>query len=122
MPFLGLNIVHESKRSIYFIGGRTGILIQKIEKNKPNSNFSQNNVGLHHLCFRARKKNDILLVEKKLKLIKANILRGPCDGDWAPGYFYILFEDPEGIRLEVNYVPNKGVLEKKTKFNPAGDY
>ena len=39
MPFLGLNIVHESKRSIYFIGGRTGILIQKIEKNKPNSNF-----------------------------------------------------------------------------------
>ena len=122
MPFLGLDTIFESNKSIYFIGGRTGILVQKIEEKKINSNFSQNNVGLHHFCFRAREKNDIFLVEKKLKLINAKILRGPCNGSWAPGYFYILFEDPEGIRLEVNYVPYKGVLANKTKFNPAGDY
>lgn len=122
MPFLGLNIVHESNKSIYFIGSRTGLLIQEIEHKKSTSNFSQSNVGLHHFCFRARKKNDIFIVEKKLISIRTNILRGPCEGSWAPGYFYILFEDPEKIRLEVNYVPNKGVLEKKTKFNPSGDY
>ena len=34
MPFLGLNIVHESNKSIYFIGSKTGILIQEIEKKK----------------------------------------------------------------------------------------
>ena len=59
MPFLGLNIVHESNKSIYFIGSRTGILIQEINKRDFLSNFSQNNVGLHHFCFRARKKSDI---------------------------------------------------------------
>jgi hypothetical protein len=34
----------------------------------------------------------------------------PEDGPWAPGYYSILFEDPDGIRLEVNYVPGKGNL------------
>ena len=37
-------------------------------------------------------------------------------------YYYLLFEDIDGIRLEINYVPKKGVFEKNVKFNPAGDY
>ena len=28
----------------------------------------------------------------------------------APGYYSVLFEDPDGIRLEVNHVPGKGLL------------
>ena len=79
-------------------------------------------MGLHHFCFRARKKSDIFLVEEKLKNINGNIIRGPTQGSWAPGYFYILFEDPNKIRLEVNYVPDKGVLKKNIKFNPSNDY
>ena len=122
MPFLGLRIIHESNKSIYFIGSRTGVLIQEISKKNISSNFSQNNVGLHHFCFRAREKKHIILVENKLKKIKANIIRGPTEGAWAPGYFYILFEDPDKIRLEVNYVPDKGVLKKNIKFNPSNDY
>ena len=122
MPFLGLRIIHESNKSIYFIGSRTGVLIQEINKKNISSNFSQNNVGLHHFCFRAREKKHIILVENKLKKIKANIIRGPIEGAWAPGYFYILFEDPDKIRLEVNYVPDKGVLKKNIKFNPSNDY
>ena len=56
------------------------------------------------------------------KKIKGNIIRGPLEGAWAPGYFYILFEDPDKIRLEVNYVPNKGAFDEDTDFNPNGDY
>jgi hypothetical protein len=29
----------------------------------------------------------------------------------VPGYYSVLFEDPDGIRLEVNHVPGKGVFE-----------
>ena len=54
--------------------------------------------------------------------MNGNIIRGPMQGSWAPGYFYILFEDPDKIRLEVNYVPDKGVLKKNIKFNPSNDY
>ncbi len=36
--------------------------------------------------------------------------------EWAPGYYYVLFEDPDGIRLEVNFVPGSGLLKQDTKF------
>ena len=45
-----------------------------------------------------------------LKEMNATIVRGPLDGSWAPGYYYVLFEDPDGIRLEVNFVPGAGVF------------
>ena len=40
----------------------------------------------------------------------ATIVHAPEDGPWAPGYYSVLFEDPDGIRLEVNHVPGKGLL------------
>ena len=32
---------------------------------------------------------------------------------------YVLFEDPDGIRLEVNYVPGAGLLADRAQFNPG---
>jgi len=34
----------------------------------------------------------------------------PREDQWAPGYYSLLFEDPDGIRLELNHVPGKGLL------------
>ena len=48
------------------------------------------------------------------------------EGTWAPGYYYyyyyVLFEDPDGIRLEVNFVPRAGLLAEGAQFNPAAGY
>ncbi len=30
---------------------------------------------------------------------------------WAPGYHSVLFEDPDGIRTEANFVPRKRHLD-----------
>lgn len=122
LPFLGLTRVHEGDKSIYHVGARTGIMIQQIDENMVSANFNQNNIGLHHFCFRARERKDIDLLGNKLREMKAAIIRGPMEGNWAPGYYYILFEDPDGIRLEVNYVPGEGVLDKNNKFNANRDY
>ena len=122
LPFLGMKLVHESSTSCYHIGGRTGILIQQVDNKKKSYPFSQNNLGLHHFCFRLSSEKDVNKVSKKLEKIKANIIRGPLYGPWVPGYYYILFTDPDNIRLEANFVPNKGVFEKKIVFNPAKDY
>ena len=120
---MGLSLIHSSKKSIYNVGGKTGILIQQANVDIiKNIKFSQNNLGLHHFCFRMRSKEDIEQFYFLLKKIKANIIRGPINGNWVKGYYYIVFEDPDGIRLEVNYVPNKGIFEKNAKFNPSGDY
>jgi len=41
----------------------------------------------------------------------AQILQPPKELDYfAPGYYSVLFEDPCGTRLEVNFVPGKGHL------------
>ena len=52
----------------------------------------------------------------------AKIVRGPEERDWAPGYYYVLFEDPDGIRLEVNHVPGTGLLNADASFGSADDY
>ena len=49
-------------------------------------------------------------------------LAAPKDGVWAPGHYYVLFEDPDGIRLEVNFVPGKGLLEDGARLDPGADY
>lgn len=38
------------------------------------------------------------------------VVHGVESGPYAPGYVSALWEDPDGIRLEVNYVPSKGLL------------
>ncbi|MET0705274.1 MAG: VOC family protein [Tardiphaga sp.] len=45
-----------------------------------------------------------------LTTLGAKIIRAPHEDQWAPGYYSILFEDPDGIRLELNHVPGKGLL------------
>ena len=45
-----------------------------------------------------------------LTSIGATIVRAPREDQWAPGYYSLLFEDPDGIRLELNHVPGKGLL------------
>jgi hypothetical protein len=43
--------------------------------------------------------------------MNATIIRGPEEGSSAPGYYSVLFEGPDGIRLEVCFVPGAGLLE-----------
>ena len=42
--------------------------------------------------------------------IGATVVHPPQDDDYAPGYYSVLFEDPDGVRLEVNHVPGQGLL------------
>ena len=41
----------------------------------------------------------------------ARIVHPPREDEWAPGYYSVLFEDPDGIRLEVSFVPGQGNLD-----------
>ena len=57
-----------------------------------------------------------------LPLVGAAIVRGPLEGTWAPAYYYVLFKDPDGIRLEINHVPGRGVFADGAAFNPNEGY
>jgi catechol 2,3-dioxygenase-like lactoylglutathione lyase family enzyme len=112
LPFLGLTfVVRKTDSQFYCIGGRTGIGIHKAQEQFRGERFAQGRVGLHHLCLRARGREDVDAVYKFLLGIGATIVHPPDEGAWASGYYSVLFEDPDGIRIEVNHIPGKGLLE-----------
>ena len=111
LPFLGLRNVMDIPGTYYCVGGRTGFAIREAPETHRGERFDQNRVGLHHICFRARSRADVDEAFEFVKELGAEIVHGPEEAMWAPGYYSILFEDPDGIRLEINFVPGKGLLK-----------
>ena len=107
----GMAVQYDEPDYFYCIGGRTGIGISPVDYDLQNIPFYQRRTGLHHLCFRLRSPEDVDRLHKVLQEMGANIVHPPEVGPWAPGYYSVLFEDPDGIRLEANFVPGKGNLE-----------
>jgi len=113
LPFLGLTPVIDTEVFYYCVGGRTAVGIEPAPPEYRDQRFEQERSGLHHVSFRARSREDVDALYEFLTTIGATIVHGPEEGPWAPGYYSVLFEDPDGIRLELNFVPGKGLLEDK---------
>jgi catechol 2,3-dioxygenase-like lactoylglutathione lyase family enzyme len=111
LPALGLVVQYDEPGTYYCIGGRTGLMITPCAPELKHERFQQRRAGLHHLCFRARQRADVDEVYRLLQEMGAKVVHPPEDGPWAPGYYSLLFEDPDGIRLEINHVPGKGNLD-----------
>ena len=103
----------DTPQIFYCIGGRTGVAISPAAPELKEQPFHQRRVGLHHLCFRARSRVNVDAIYQTALGLKANIIRSPQEDGWAPGYYSVLFEDPDGIRIEANFVPGKGHLENR---------
>ena len=111
LPFLGLTPVVDSPEYYYCVGGRTALGLRPAPAAHARERFGQDHPGLHHLCFRTRSREDVDAVHAFLVARGAHIVHPPREDGFAPGYYSVLFEDPEGIRLEVNFVPGRGLLE-----------
>jgi catechol 2,3-dioxygenase-like lactoylglutathione lyase family enzyme len=121
LPFLGLQKVYDGNNFLYHVGGRTAVGIQRCAEEYGKERFVANRVGLHHLCLRARSREDVDKAADKVRSLGAVIDRGPLEGDWAPGYYFFVFEDPDGIRLEVNFIPGRGLLSSYPPISPSND-
>lgn len=120
LSFMEFRCVHRSERMTYFIGGRTAIALQTSDSAETTGRFAQARVGLHHLCFRAYSREDVDRFHRHLLSMGACVIHAPEEGAWAPGYYSVLFEDPDGIRLEMNHVPGTGVFAEGARFVPQG--
>ena len=121
--FLEMKTLIKGEGVIYCIGSRTGILVRTVPPGKDAGRFDQDRAGLHHLCFRARAHEDVDAVYRFLvDELDAHIVHPPEEGaHFAPGYYSVLFEDPDGIRVEVNHVPGRGHLGPGGRLGPDGD-
>jgi catechol 2,3-dioxygenase-like lactoylglutathione lyase family enzyme len=111
LPFLGLKPVLDGDGFYYCVGGRTAFGVRAPGEDHLGERFDQSRVGLHHVCFRAREREDVDRAFEFAREAGAKIVHPPEDGPYAPGYYSVLFEDPDGVRLEVNHVPGKGLLK-----------
>jgi catechol 2,3-dioxygenase-like lactoylglutathione lyase family enzyme len=116
LGFLGMRPVVKAANGLYMIGGRTAVVITRSSDEHRGAAFDPRRIGLHHLCFRVRSREDIDALHAFLVEAGVTVVHPPEDGPWAPGYYSVLFEDPEGIRLEANFVPGKGLFEDLTQL------
>jgi catechol 2,3-dioxygenase-like lactoylglutathione lyase family enzyme len=120
--FLEMKTLIKGEGVIYCIGSRTGILVRGAPPERRDVPFDQDRAGLHHFCFRARSREDVDAIYRfAVDELDARIVHPPEDGShFAPGYYSVLFEDPDGIRVEVNHVPGKGHLGAGGRLGPGG--
>jgi catechol 2,3-dioxygenase-like lactoylglutathione lyase family enzyme len=110
LPELGMKPVMDGDGWFYCVGGRTAFGVRACAPEHVGERFVQSRVGLHHLCFRARERGDVDRAFELVCALGATIVHPPREDAFAPGYYSVLFEDPDGIRLELNHVPGKGLL------------
>jgi len=103
---------------IQYFNRHFGFVLRPARNTFPHDPYSP---GLHHLCLRARTREDVDKAAEKVRSLGGRIDRGPIEGDWAPGYYFFVFEDPDGIRLEINHIPGKGLLATDPPINPSPD-
>jgi catechol 2,3-dioxygenase-like lactoylglutathione lyase family enzyme len=105
-----MKILIDADNYFYGIGSRTGLALSPIDPKHEGDAFDQRRVGLHHLCLRARERAQVDEIHEVVRKLGATIVHEPREDGFAPGYYSLLFEDPDGIRIEVNHVPGKGHL------------
>lgn len=113
LAWFEMKVLLDTEAFFYCIGSRTGIALSPIEPRHAGDRFDQRRVGLHHVCLRARERADVDAVHDFVQALGATIVHPPREDGFAPGYYSLLFEDPDGIRIEVNHVPGRGHLEKR---------
>jgi len=118
----GMRIQYDSPEVFYCIGGRTGVVIRPAASEHRDTSFDQTRIGLHHFCFRLRSREGVDALHASMRDFGAKIVRAPEDGAWAPGYYSVLFEDPDGIRIEGVFIPGSGNLDriKDRPLTPVG--
>lgn len=109
----GMECLVDTDQMFYAVGARTGLGARQGHR---EFEYDQYHAGLHHMCFRARNRESVEEVARLIPSLKGSIVHGPQDDEWAPDYYSVLFEDPCGTRLEVNYVPGKGNLDRNIEL------
>ena len=66
--------------------------------------------GLHHVCLRVASRADVDATARSLRALGIEATDPRTYPEYAPDYYATFFEDPDGIRLEMNHVPGKGLL------------
>jgi len=107
---IGLKEMIVTDEYYYCVGRRIGMGIQKCSPENAGVNFDQGRAGLHHYCLSMMSRDDVDILTEIVRTLGASIIREPAAQDhWFPGMYSVLFEDPEGLRIEANHITRPGL-------------
>jgi catechol 2,3-dioxygenase-like lactoylglutathione lyase family enzyme len=75
-------------------------------RDRPNDRYAP---GMHHMAFHAESAEDVDRIHQAMVVSGATVLDPPADytgqRDYSPGYYAAFYADPDGIKIEVAYIP-----------------
>ncbi len=95
---------------IGYTDGSLKLFLVQVEKRFAKHKFHRKQVGLNHIAFRATSRKAVDDFHVFLKKSKATILYGgPKDYSavYAMKYYTVFFEDPDRIKIEVVFAPDR---------------
>jgi catechol 2,3-dioxygenase-like lactoylglutathione lyase family enzyme len=105
MPLLGFRkntFQNENEPHIQYYNRHFGFVLRPASsKSHPHDSLA---AGLHHICFRVEDKTAVDLIARKFSEIHVKYSLPQLYPEYAPDYYAVFFQDPDGIRLEItNY-------------------
>ena len=86
---------------VSYFNRHLGLVLRPARHPSPHDPYAP---GLHHLCLRVDKVEDVAQVALSLRAAGLTTTAPTLMPEYAPDYWAIYFEDPDGLRLEVtNY-------------------
>ncbi len=90
----------------YFVGPGTAIGIREALSGR-GTPYDRYRVGLHHLALEVSSRTTVDERAEWVRSYGAEIESGPKEYAYMPGYYAVFFYDPDGIKLEIVYVPSR---------------
>ena len=94
----------ERGETIWYLGG-PGSALGLREAQSESDKYDRYRVGLHHIAFEADSRAQVDERAAWARAHGAEIESEPQEYAYLPGYYAVFFYDPDGLKLEIVYVP-----------------
>src|SRR5262245_38129254 len=92
-------------------GARFGIEVRPARRESRDQKYDRYEPGPHHLAFHADSRETVERVHRAMLAVGATVLDPPVDyggqPGYAEGYFAAFYADPDGVKLEVVFLPRE---------------
>lgn len=96
----------ERGEEVHYIGVPDGGVAIGLRERQTDGDFDRYRLGVHHLCFSAASREHVDERAAWLREHNAEIESGPKEYGYAEGYYAVFFYDPDGLKLEIAYIPD----------------
>jgi catechol 2,3-dioxygenase-like lactoylglutathione lyase family enzyme len=93
----------EQGETIWYLSGPGSAI--GLREARTEGGFDRYRVGLHHLAFEASSRGAVDERAEWLRTQGIEIESEPEEYAYVPGYYAVFFYDPDGLKLEIVYVP-----------------